>query len=199
MLTLAGCHVADERPKFIKDIPGIKKNGNSQVLDAARASRDSLGLDNLEQGYDSLELRIWLSYKGKDTFQVLTIKENNHQWFGYFCQASYVLNPDGDSLSHYTQIVFQPKPRADWGEIVDSLVKLQIMTLPDMLKVMSINDLPFEGGNSVLIEVADAHQYRIYAYELPSRYKDSVKNAADVDKILNFLRERLGIKYLGSF
>ena len=73
------------------------------------------------------------------------------------------------------------------------------MTLPDMLKIMSVNNLPFDGGNGVLIEVADAHQYRLYAYELPSHFKNSVKNAADVDKIINFLGDRLGIKYLGSF
>ena len=191
----AGCHADEKRIGIQQYIPDLK-HGKSELLEGARPSRDSLGLDNLEKGYDSLQIRIWFGYGRKDSFQVLSIKRNNKQWQGFFCLATFELNYIGDSIARYSRIIFQPKTGADWGIIVDSLVSLHIMTLPDECKVIDIDAFPFEGGNSVIIEVADVHQYRIYMYELPSYFKGKSKEAADVDKMIHFLSERIGIHYL---
>lgn len=198
MIILSACHTDERDTSFIQYIPDIK-HGKSELLEAARALADSLGLDNLEKGYDSLQIRIWFNYDRKDTFQVLSIKRNNAKWYGSFCVASYQLNENQDSLARYFKITFEPERRDDWGVIVDSLVQYHIMTLPDQHKVIPIDAYPFDGGNGVMVEVADAHQYRIYGYELSSLFKERFKEVAEVGKIVNFLSNRLGIRYLGAF
>jgi hypothetical protein len=170
-----------------------------QGWDGSRITRDSLGLDNLEDGYDSLQIRISFDYNSTDTFQVLNIKRNNGHWNGYLCVATYLLNKTHDTVLRYVPIAFIPERRNNWGEIVDSLISFHIMNLPDQRKIISINEFPFDGANAVESEVADAHQYRIYSYEWPSKFRYKHKEAEDVYKIVNFLASRLGLHYLGSF
>ncbi len=101
--TFAGCQDDEKSIRFEQYIPDLK-HGKSELLEGARSSRDCLGLDNLEQGYDSLQIRIWFTYGRGDSFQVLSIKRNNRQWQGYFCFATFQLNETEDSIARYISI-----------------------------------------------------------------------------------------------
>src|SRR5580692_4519236 len=70
-----GCQSRPNEPQFIRDIPKQKYEA-STLLAGVRATKDSLGLDNLENGYDSLQIRMWFTYPMSDSEQVLTIKRN---------------------------------------------------------------------------------------------------------------------------
>jgi hypothetical protein len=196
-----GCQSAPVEPGFVRDIPKQKYQA-STLLAGVRATKDSLGLDDLENGYDSLQIRMWFTYPLKDSEQVLTIKRNNDHWYGNFCLASYGLTPMGDSISRYTIHFFKPILRRDWSAIVDTLIKFNIMTLQDERQVInldSINSHPKTTSGSVIIEIADQHKYKLYFYPMPVDYKEQLKEAADVCHMVEFLSARLGIQYLGRF
>jgi hypothetical protein len=196
-----GCQSRPVEPSFVRDIPKQKYEA-STLLAGVRATKDSLGLDNLEDGYDSLQIRMWFTYSLSDSEQVLTIKRNNAHWYGNFCLASYGLTPMGDSISRYTIHFFKPILRRDWGDIVDTLIKFNIMTLPDERQVISLDSINSQSkprSGSVIIEIADQYKYKLYFYVLPVDFKEQLKEAADVCHMVEFLSNRLGIKYLGRY
>jgi hypothetical protein len=192
------CHSGMEKPaKFITDIPDIK-NGKSAMLTGLKASRDSLKLDTLENGFDSLQIRIWLTYKRKDTFQVISLKHCNNSWYGNYCLAAFFPNEHRDSVLYYSKIKRSLQPKIRWQALIDSLVGFNILTLPDCTKLKDY-PFPFEGGNSLTFEISTESQYRLYMYQLPSTFKDTFKEAANVDDILKLLSYEFDIKYLGRF
>jgi hypothetical protein len=203
-LIFLGCQSRPVEPKFVRDIPKQKYQA-STLLEGVRATKDSLGLDDLENGYDSLQIRMWFTYPLKDSEQVLTIKRNNAHWYGSFCLASYALTPMGDSISRYTIHFFKPILRRDWGDIVDTLIKFNIINLQDERQVANLDSIDLLAipttptSGSVIIEIADQHKYKLYFYPMPVNYKEQLKEAADVCHMVEFLSNRLGIEYLGTY
>jgi hypothetical protein len=198
---LFGCQSASIEPRFVRDIPNHKYEAQT-LLQGVRATKDSLGLDDLENGYDSLQIRMWFTYPMSDSEQVLSIKRNNGHWYGNFCLASYRLTLAGDSISRYTIHFFKPILRSDWSEIVDTLVKFNIMAMRDEQEVIgldTINSKSNRGCGSVIVEIASRYKYKLFFYSAPVNFKEQFKEAADVCQIAEFLSNRLGIKYLGAF
>jgi hypothetical protein len=195
-----GCQSRPIEPRFVRDIPKHKYEA-STLLSGVRATADSLGLDDLENGYDSLQIRIWFTYRS-DSEQVLIIKRNNGHWYGSFCLASYSLTPMGDSISRYTIHFFKPILRQDWSDILDTLLKFNIMTLQDEEEVIGMDGIISKsktGNGSVIIEIADRHKYKLYFYAAPANFKKQFKEAADICHMVEFLSNRLGIRYLGTY
>src|ERR1700689_5364554 len=118
-IAIFGCQSSPIETKFTRDIPKHKYEA-TKLLEGVRATGDSLGLDNLENGYDSLQIRLWFTYRS-DSEQVLIIRRKNAHWYGNFGFASFSLPPRGDSISRYTIHYFKPILRSDWSDIVDTL------------------------------------------------------------------------------
>jgi hypothetical protein len=59
---------------FSRDIPDYK-NGHSVRLEGLSHSRDSLKLDTLENGYDSIQIRVWVTeaFSKNRTVKIYTI------------------------------------------------------------------------------------------------------------------------------
>ena len=198
---IPGCkaQVKKQSNVFTRYLPDLK-NGTSNRLLGLQANRDSLKLDTLENGYDSIQIRIWATYARKDSEQVISIKRHNHQWSASYCLAAEFLSPQTDSLRCFpikTQALY---PKSNWQEVLDSLISFDILLLPNCTKVKGyMQSIPFDGGNAVTIEVSTVNLYRMYMYALPSSNKDEFKEAASVDAILNLLSYEFGVKYLGKF
>ncbi len=160
---------------------------------------DSLKLPRLENGFDSMAIRVWFSYSRKDTVQVITIKNQGGEWSGKFNQGAYVFNQSQDSIHYTEKKEWTLNPDIGWRPLVDSIIEQGVLTLPDSRKIMSINDFPLDGGNSVTIEISTARLYRLYFYEMPNYFMQKYKEADKMENILNILSEHLSIKYLGKF
>jgi hypothetical protein len=182
---------------FTEYLPDFK-NGKSDKLIGLKTSRDSLKLDTLENGYDSIQIRLWVTYTRKDTFQIFSIKNFHNKWSSEYCEAVLHYSQDHDSLLYYSKTEKHLYPKSDWQPVIDSLLKLNILTLPDCTKIKAY-DFPFDGGNSVTIEISTIKQYRLYMYQLRSYYRNKYKEAENVDDILKLLSNEFGIKYLDKF
>jgi hypothetical protein len=197
-LGLVRCGTRSNQPTiFIRDIPDFK-NGHSLRLEGLSHSRDSLQLDTLEYGYDSIQIRLWVTYAIKDTFQIVSIKRHKNQWSGVYCETALHYSMEHDSILYYTKWEKPLYPKTGWQPFVDSLIKLNILILPDCTKIKGY-DFPFDGGNSVTFEISTVGQYRLYMYQLPGLNKNHFKEAANVDNILKLVSYEFGIRYLGTF
>ncbi|MDP4251942.1 MAG: hypothetical protein Q8918_17720 [Bacteroidota bacterium] len=197
ILLLLGCA---ERPGikgvFTRDIADLK-DGKSDMLCNITSTRDSIRIDTLENGFDSMQIRIWFGYVRTDTIQILALKNSNHVWSSKYYEVLRHINRRRDSLLYYSFWEKALPERLDLGAIVDSLVKMNILTLPDCRKVPNY-DFPFDGGSSVVFEIATPNIYRLYYYQNPGTFNNS-KEAVDVNQILNLLAMNFNIKYLRKF
>jgi len=193
---IISCNYQNRKVNFERDLPDYK-NGISRDLTGLQASRDALKLDTLENGYDSIQIRVWFTYARIDTFQILSLKKTDHKWSAYYCKTGFQINPGGDSILSYSKDDHEIFPKSGWQTVMDSIFNFNILTLPDCRKIKGY-DFPFDGGNSVTFEISTEKKYRLYMYELPSKNKE-YKEAANVDSILRLLSEEFHIKYLGNY
>jgi hypothetical protein len=189
-----GCKMKKD---FVRDIPDLK-NDTSLTLIGLQLSADSFHLPRLENGFDSLQIRISLSYIKNDTFQVITIRNHAHKWETQLNEAILTSDPRTDSLCYNERKQWQLHPDENWTLLIDSIFQLGLMTLPDRTKVMSVNELPLDGANNATFEIATKDLYRIYSYEAPSSFQTEYKEAASVAAILAMLSRHLSIRYLGK-
>lgn len=69
---------------LVKDIPLDKKGRPRSYYRNKGGVENKLGLQSLENGFDSLQIRIWYGYAFNDTSQLAIFKNSNGNWKGDF-------------------------------------------------------------------------------------------------------------------
>jgi hypothetical protein len=156
-----------------------------------------MGFATLENGFDSLYIRLWYGYSNSvDTLQLVTIQYSGGKWKARLYLLPIKVDRHTDTTIAVKQIVGDVVPRAGWQSFSSRLLAHHIMTLPDMRNIPKYPDLT-GGGSSVTIEVATQRMYRIYSYTDP-RLATGHPQARDIEAILKLIREQLGLKQLRS-
>jgi hypothetical protein len=174
--------------KFKRDVPKEKEGfpENLTRIYDTRQKVKKMKLDNLENGYDSLQIRIWYDYELKIEKNMLIIKCQNGVWSA----ISYIYEDRGDTIAKFRKEHLSPK--AGWNSFINELYALKIATLPDMHQIPGM-----EGGLDGItynIEYATKYQYRYYGYWGPAEFQDKYWQAKNMVKILNLIEKEFGIK-----
>jgi len=175
-----------------------ESHGKSIVFDRVKEVRNSLKLDTLENGYDSIQLRLWLTPSRSDEFQVFCLKRKNHIWSSVCYDVSAFFNKNRDSILFYKKEAHQLAPKSSWETIFKKLVKLNVLTLPDFRKLKKYPK-PFDGGNSITIEIATIKWYKIYMFQEPNYNKKKFKEAQDLDNILKLISYEFNLQLIDKF
>jgi hypothetical protein len=129
-------------------------------------------IDTLNYQFDSLQIRLWLSGGLFYQRQLYIIKRQNASWTGIYYELKaenrYVT---GDSTLDYLHgpIPFEVskkkivKPKMGWTKFVDTLISLNIKTLPDMNEVPSMKTTRTD-SRSGSIEFSSKGDFRFYSY-----------------------------------
>lgn len=148
-------------------------------------------IDSLHDHFDSLQIRLWniggLS-PGHELYLVTKIKS---KWTGTY----FDLQPDTNYISGKGTREFltgpipldiqQSKaiqPKIGWIKFIDSLITLQVMTLPDMEEVPGMK-VKWTDSPYMIIEFSTKDKYRFYEYSSPDLYMDSFWQAGKAVKI----------------
>ena len=198
LLNVFACRVDPPKKHPVTRYLPDYKNGISLRLVGLSHSRDSLQLDTLENGYDSLQIRIWTTYQRKDTFQIISLKRHNNQWAGEYCESSIHYSKQRDSVLKYDILKKALFPKIGWQSLLDSLLKQDIKTLPDCTKLTNYA-LPTDGANTVIIETSTIDRYRLYMYEVPTANAVSFPEAAKVDRMLKLISSQFDVKFMDDF
>lgn len=172
----------DPDQSIVRDLPPDGMEPGS-LFASLKLIRDSLRLDTLENGFDSLEIRIWLSYSFTLRQQLVVIKSQRGTTTGCFYDFEPQLNSSGDSLDSF-RITRVPKyPNSSLSYFLDTLYVYRILTLPGYEK--SEKYLDSTHPNEMTVEVATKNKYRLYQYPIPTyQLSGDARTIKDILKLI---------------
>jgi hypothetical protein len=113
---------------FKKEIPS---GGYTYALDKSKEKQ--LGLEGIESGFDSLQIRLWVDYALSKRRELYIIKKNPQAiWSAvvYKMLVEKTLNSDSERI--ISKSIKTGRPKSGWDHLYSSLSRLKIETLPDM-------------------------------------------------------------------
>src|SRR5688500_18466347 len=132
------CHDAEKTPAtrfnndpgFITEIPVEKTGRFAGELDFSyrhlKETAVLLGLDSLEYGYDSLQIRIWLAHSLARVRHVVILSSAGEDWKAQV--ISYSDTAKGSVKNSMKSIMVSPK--SGWPRLVRSISDANIVNLP---------------------------------------------------------------------
>lgn len=186
------CHIENEAGPLLRrsenfelDIPLEKEGRGKGELDLMyrflKADGYRLGLDSLELGYDSLQIRIWLGCSMAIKRDLIILKCNNAGWKGSHV-AFTEPNGTGEAINKTVRSI---TPRSGWKAFTDSLRSWKILDLPDQSAIDGYKGCGTD-GDPFYFEWATTKQYRFYQY---CNLKDNIDDywqAANALKMADF-------------
>lgn len=156
-------------------------------------ARNYLGkLDTLENGFSTLQIRLWYEFDRPSDRQIVVIKRTSH-WEAELHTTSWAYTPDSAYLTKRT--IRKGVPKIGWDAFVDSLIRLGIATLPDQSQVPGMHPI---SSSTLHVEIATKDTYRYYHYTYPLEYVKKFETAAKIEKIMQLIERQLGFKRLAK-
>ena len=183
-----------ESDTFKKDIPLDKRGRPKLFYESIRAAEEKMGLTLIEDGFDSLQVRIWYAYAFKDKAQVVIFKRTDRKWIAELITFKYNFNEKGDSVTSIKQDIKYGNPVSGWNDFTNEISTLGITSLPDKSHIESYPD--FADGDDIIIEVATKKYYRIYSYKEPNKVQFKIQEAKQIEQILKLIEREFDFKRL---
>ncbi|MDX2048442.1 MAG: hypothetical protein SFU87_16770 [Chitinophagaceae bacterium] len=184
-----------DTPKiFTREIPtykdGPKKGDTTYLFKAIREDVRQLNLDNIENGYDSLEIRIWLGHSMAKKRNVVIIQRKSNKWSGKL--VTFIQGYEEKTGKEFigNKEVKEAKPKSGWNNFIKNILSLKIMILPDENDISGYNGCGTD-GLPYYFEIATRDKYRFFTY---CNIEDNIQNFAEaryVDNIARLLEKEL--------
>jgi hypothetical protein len=173
--------------RFVRDIP----EGLQDLHESIGTIRDSLKLESIDSGFDSIEIAIWTNVNHVQ--KVFVIKNAKGAWSASFIRFGPVLDKYRDSVVGFRYNVSPVAPRSSWNAFAAQLFGDHILTLPDERKLPKYEIVG--DGRHLAVEVATREKYRIYTYTNPEM-NERIQEAQDVMSILDLIKNEFGVGLL---
>lgn len=170
-----------------KDIPTYKDGALTLSYLFSKKFEEILGLEKLDEGVDSIEIRIWYDFSFVDTSQLIILKYHRQEWKAKFYTFNYKHESSIPSIKLLQKLVEEKEPKSGWHQLITKLNNSNIKTLPDQSKVSGYN--LHTDGNGVSIEFATPYNYRIYAYQMLGMDREKFKEVTDTESIVDLIAE----------
>jgi hypothetical protein len=183
--------ISDKSKTFKSEIPTYKDGRSSGDTDylfkLLRRDASELTLDFIENGFDSLQLRVWLGHSMAVKRNVVILKQVNRQWFGQLVTYSYGHDNKNGQEFISSKNVKQVNPKSGWPAFIKTLTTLQIPTLPNGQDISGYNSCGGMDGIDYFFEIATREKYRFYYYCNPNENINQfwqVKNVVEFSNLL---------------
>lgn len=165
---------------FHKEVPRYNTGKPSSYYTSIRQYEKKLNLDTIENGFDSLQIRIWYHYpKFRTPKNIFIMKRENNKW------TTLLYSYDNDTLKALSS-------KTDMNSVVKQILENDILTLPNMADIKGLHD-NWVDGESYTVEVSDKKHYRLYNYHMPEEFKKSYKEAKTMVIILELIQKEFNI------
>ncbi len=144
------------------------------------------GLLSLDNGYDSIFIRLWYTYGS--TKQVVELRKTLGKWNAEFHSMELGIVDSKISITNTASIHGYPK--SNWNVFTDKLFSFDILNLPDDSELYNYN--VDADGNFVVVEIASKNKYRIYSYSVPYVHLE-FPEAVKMENIMKLIEEEFGV------
>jgi hypothetical protein len=193
--TVAGRNLSSSYDSIRKYIPR-QKDGKPVIPYLMKADTEwKVGLESLENGYDSLQIRFWCGDSFSDKLQLVVINKTQRGWSAAFYVFIYHYDQKHDSVLFISREYEKNNrdPKSGWKSFGAALYGLKIDSLPDQIDIpdyQGCND-----GEGVSIEFATTRIYRFSNY-VCFRSQPNIWQAKNLEKILSVIEEQFGFTFL---
>ena len=179
---------------FKKDIP-LEKDGHIDYF-FKYISQDSkdLGLGFIENGYDSLQVRIWLGHSLAVNKNIIILKKNNGKWSGQLITYSYGHDEKNGKEFLNKKYIKEITPKSGWEYLTKKMMEFKILTLPNSNDILGYNDCGND-GIAYFFEIATLQKYRFYYYCNPGDNQSKFWEAKYVLEFSNLLENEFNFSY----
>jgi len=159
---------------FLFEFPNRRGVFDSSFYKNNLLTQKSLGLQMLEKGFDSIQIRLW--YGGAMVGQRLVILTNkNKKWNAEISKIITEVRPGfEDTLNvdfwdqYYLERTIEYKtPKSGWNNFIKKLFNLHILSLPDQENIEDFKEESIMDGVGVTVEIATKKVYRLYNLSNP--------------------------------
>lgn len=180
---------AGNTTSFRREIPVWRGGEPDLFYQIAQQKARQLGIDTLQNGYDSLQIRVWYDPALRTARRLLVLKRTDAVWSA----TLYTMTVDWDGVAETvkTTTVKTLDPKQGWESFLGQLFALQILTLPNMRDIPGLQD-GFTDGVNYNVEVATKDHYRFYGYHLPEYFQDRYVPAKNMVGILKLIDAAFG-------
>lgn len=147
-------------------------------------------LNVLENGYDSITVRLWYVYFEPRT-QVVEIRKDSKGWIAEFLTIKRQLTYNRDTIVKIIEDTIVKNPKSGWQKFTDKLFALNITNLGSSSDIIDY-DAPSD-GEYVNIEIATKEVYHLYNYPSP-KSNLNIKEAKLLEDIMQLIEDEFGVK-----
>jgi hypothetical protein len=162
-----------------------KPKGNSLDYLYARKYSEILGLENLESGVDSIEIRLWFDYSFIDTCQLISIKYENLKWQAKLTTFSFSRQQGVHSVVLKQKVDKSVTPKNGWDHFIEEINRYRILTNRSQNELVGF--LTHTDGDGLCIEFATRSKYRIYSYQLLGDNINRFEEIRNIEAIINLM------------
>lgn len=146
-----------------------------------------LGIKNLEQGTDSICIRVHYSVSLLSTSVMLELKNTGGKWIAEVSKIKSHFNSVEERVDSFSRVMRVDYPRSGWIKLINQLFELNILSLDDDSViprdlVSAVND-----GDGIEFEIATNNTYRNYAYSNPDFQPKEIWQVRNVIRIKELL------------
>ena len=180
--------------KFTKEIPTWRNGEPDLFYKLTQQKVKQLNIDSLQNGYDSLQIRIWYDYSLINLRKLLILKRTNSIWTATANSMTVEWNAFNLTETVKTQKIKTLTPKNGWNNFLSKIFGLQVQTLPNMNDIPGLSD-GWTDGVSFNVEVATKKSYRFYGYHLPDKFQDKYWQAKNMVDILKLIETEFGLDW----
>jgi hypothetical protein len=164
---------------------------DTSLLRLKRKKESELSLPSLENGFDSVQLRIGFGCAlGMDFLIILS--NSNQKWTAELSRLDYELD-SAENISVSRKII-KDNPKSGWKKLIRQLFELKILTLPDDDDIPHLEKQYPADGCGVATEVATKKFYRVYNYHNPNLYTKEHWEQRNVMQIIRLLANEFDLE-----
>lgn len=170
--------VSKKTDTIIRDIPKIFKNFSNSNYTLKELKM--LNIEDIRNGFDEQQIRIWMNYSFTDSSKVVILKKNNKEWNASIYYLKYKYKYDElDSISKSIEV---GSPSSGWDKFIEKITNLGLYNFKNYDNIP--NYYLCNDGDGVTIEIAFKSNYRIFSYPCYDLYESKIVEVRNIKKIL---------------
>jgi len=145
----------------------------------------------VEEGFDSLQIRIWFDYSLGKKKHLIIIERQNKEWNGrlYEMSVGYVDTLNYNIIEHYDKKNIEPI--SGWQKFISNLYQLKIRELSDTSQTGT-------DGTTYCVEILTLDTYTYYNFWEPEHTKDTKWQSENMVNIIALLEPEFKFNSLKS-
>lgn len=186
--------IETQSQSFIRDIPSYRNGKYLYSYFLTKEYTQKAGLKILENGFDSVCIRLWYIYAYGPSWQVVEIKRIQEKWVAEFILLTEIVNKN-DTLSNISKTSVLKMPKSGWNIFLKNLFSKNIITLPAKAFVTGY-ELNTD-TDIIAVEIATKQYYRIYDYS-SLKFNLNIKEARAMADIMIMIEKEFGVERLNK-